>query len=155
MVPVPDCLFGPPVLSAAALSSFLGGVTTHYLVFEITHWFAHVADNDFDRMIRRIPVLRWMREIQLRHHRLHHETPELDFNFVPPFAMDHLGATYLVPGDCTETSEGPCFRSGTMRLRTRFDRVNELPMDARAAAALASPSKSLDRPDSAEERSLP
>ncbi len=97
-----------PLLGAAELSSFLGGVVSHYLLFEVTHWFAHVADNDFDRIVRRVPLLGWMRETQLRHHRLHHETPAMDFNFVPPFAMDRLGATFLVPGDCTVSLRQQC-----------------------------------------------
>jgi len=147
-----------PLLGAAELSSFLGGVVLHYLVFEVTHWFAHVADNDFDRLVRRVPLLGWMRETQLRHHRLHHETPEMDFNFVPPFAMDFLGATLLVPGDCTEASKGPCFLPGTMRLRTPFDRGADRPQDERDVVIPALTDRKLgshDRPDSAEERNSP
>ncbi len=58
----------------------------------------------------------------------------MDFNFVPPFAMDLLGATFLVPGDCTEASKGPCFLPGTMRLRTPFDGGGgSSPQDVRTA----------------------
>jgi hypothetical protein len=127
-----------PLLGAAELSSFLGGVVTHYSLFEVTHWFAHVADNDFDRIVRRVPLLGRMRQTQLRHHRIHHETPEVNFNFVPPFAMDLFEETFFVPGDCTETSTGPCFVPGTTRLRTPFDGGRgSKPRDVRPVAVSA------------------
>ncbi len=82
----------PPVLVA-----FLGGVVLHYVLFEVSHWFTHVEDNFFDRFVTHIPVLNWVRDYQIRHHRLHHETPNVDFNFNPPFFADLLYGTLVVP----------------------------------------------------------
>ena len=82
----------PPVLVA-----FLGGVVLHYVLFELTHWFTHVEDNSLDRFIAHIPALNWVRDYQIRHHRLHHETPDVDFNFNPPFFADLLYGTLVVP----------------------------------------------------------
>jgi hypothetical protein len=81
------------ILPSGPLVAFLGGATLHYAIFEITHWFTHVQDNLFDRCLRTIPVLGRLRELQVRHHRRHHETPYLNFNLVPPFLGDHLADT--------------------------------------------------------------
>ncbi len=76
------------VLRPVSLTAFLGGVVLHYVTFELTHWFTHVEDNAFDRWISRVPVLNRIREIQIFHHWIHHETPDVAFNFNPPFLGD-------------------------------------------------------------------
>lgn len=85
-----------PLLAPAVVLSFLGGVVLHYVAFEVTHYFAHVTDNGFDRIVRHLPVLRAIRDLQLSHHRGHHETPDVDFNFNPPFAVDLALRTFCV-----------------------------------------------------------
>jgi hypothetical protein len=70
---------------------FFAGVVSHYVTFELTHWYTHVADNGFDRVVSRIPVLRRIRAAQIHHHRLHHAEPLVNFNFNPPYAGDRLG----------------------------------------------------------------
>jgi hypothetical protein len=79
-----------PLLEAEAVVSFLFGAVTHYLAFEITHWFTHIEDNGFDRFVERIPFLRELRAHQIEHHRIHHETPIVAFNFNPPYLGDRL-----------------------------------------------------------------
>ncbi|MBS1858256.1 MAG: hypothetical protein JST11_22990 [Acidobacteria bacterium] len=89
-----------PVLMAVHYAAFLAlfpaclapafflGVVLHYLIFEVTHWYTHVADNGLDRFVARIPGLRRIRAAQIRHHRLHHADPMVNFNFNPPYAGD-------------------------------------------------------------------
>lgn len=89
--------------------SFLAGVVLHHVTFEVTHYFAHVSENGFDRLVRRVPVLRGIRDVQLRHHRRHHETPDVDFNFNPPFAVDVALRTFCV-GRLWIRRCGPCRR---------------------------------------------
>ncbi len=84
-------------LPSQLLLAFFGGVVLHYVVFEVSHWFGHVEDNFFDRIISYIPLLNWIRDYQNRHHRLHHECPDADFNFNPPFLGDVLYGTFAVP----------------------------------------------------------
>jgi hypothetical protein len=81
------------LLPSGPLVGFLAGVTLHHALFEITHWFTHVRDNLFDRCLGRIPVLGRLRQLQVRHHRRHHETPKVNFNVLPPFLGDALAGT--------------------------------------------------------------
>ncbi|MGH9320814.1 MAG: hypothetical protein ACRD21_11970 [Vicinamibacteria bacterium] len=74
-----------PLVPAVA---FLSACFVHYLAFELTHWFTHVDDNAFDRALAKIPVLSAMRAYQIEHHRIHHETPVVAFNFNPPYLGD-------------------------------------------------------------------
>ncbi len=79
-------------LFAARLApAFFLGVVLHYLVFEVTHWYTHVANNSFDRFVARVPGLCRLRAAQIRHHRLHHAEPAVNFNFNPPYAGDWMG----------------------------------------------------------------
>jgi hypothetical protein len=78
-------LFGLPLAPA-----FFLGVLLHFVTYEVTHWYTHVAGNGFDRFVSRIPGLRDLRSMQIRHHRLHHAEPMVNFNFNPPYAGDRL-----------------------------------------------------------------
>ena len=86
-----------PLLASPILICFLAGILVHYLIFEATHWFSHVEDNGFDNLLRRIPVLRAMRNYQIQHHRWHHEIPNAGFNFNPPYLGDAVCRTLVVP----------------------------------------------------------
>jgi len=77
----------PPALAPA----FFFGVAVHFLTYEVTHWYTHVANNGFDPFISRIPGLRHIRAAQIRHHRMHHADPLINFNFNPPYAGDWMG----------------------------------------------------------------
>jgi hypothetical protein len=79
-------LFGPGLAPA-----FFLGVVLHFVTYEATHWYIHVPNNRFDPFVARIPGLREMREIQIRHHRLHHAEPMVNFNFTPPYVGDRIG----------------------------------------------------------------
>ena len=79
------------VLRPELAVAFLAGCVLHYLAFELSHWFAHVEGNLFDRSLQRVPVVGAIRRHQLAHHRVHHELPDRNFNFIPPYAGDHLG----------------------------------------------------------------
>ena len=70
---------------------FFLGVLLHYVAYEVTHWYTHVADNSFDRFVSRMPVLRRLRAVQIHHHQLHHENPTVNFNFNPPYVGDRVG----------------------------------------------------------------
>jgi hypothetical protein len=70
--------------------AFLAGCVLHYLAFELSHWFAHVEGNLFDRSLQRVPVVGALRRAQLAHHRVHHDFPDRNFNFSPPYAGDRL-----------------------------------------------------------------
>jgi hypothetical protein len=76
---------------------FFTGVTLSYLVFEATHWATHVQGNAFDRALGRIPLLSRLRTYQIEHHRRHHEIPEADFNFNPPYLGDLFFRTFRPP----------------------------------------------------------
>ncbi|HWB84020.1 MAG TPA: hypothetical protein VG675_07760 [Bryobacteraceae bacterium] len=78
-------LFGAPLAPA-----FFLGVTLHFVTYETTHWYTHVADNGFDRFVGRIPGLNKLRSMQIRHHRLHHAQPMVNFNFTPPYVGDRV-----------------------------------------------------------------
>ena len=41
------------LLPSQLLLAFFGGVVLHYVVFEVSHWFGHVEDNFFDRILIR------------------------------------------------------------------------------------------------------
>lgn len=71
--------------------AFFLGVVLHFIVYEVTHWYTHVADNGFDRALARIPGIRGIRAAQIRHHRRHHAEPAVNFNFNPPYAGDRVG----------------------------------------------------------------
>ena len=72
---------------------FFGGVTLQSLAYEISHWFTHVQDNSFDRLIARLPLLSRLRVSQIEHHRRHHAVPAANFNFTPPYLGDRWGGT--------------------------------------------------------------
>ena len=74
---------------------FFLGVTLQSLAYEISHWFTHVKDNAFDRVLARVPVISRLRVAQVRHHRRHHAVPTLNFNFTPPYLGDRWGRTYF------------------------------------------------------------
>jgi hypothetical protein len=78
------------VLPAELALAFTAGCVLHYLAFELSHWFAHVEGNLFDRSLQRVPVVGALRRAQLVHHRVHHDFPDRNFNFSPPYAGDRL-----------------------------------------------------------------
>ncbi len=78
------------VLAPELALAFLAGCVLHYLAFELSHWFAHVEGNLFDRSLQRVPVVGALRRAQLLHHRVHHDFPDRNFNFSPPYAGDRL-----------------------------------------------------------------
>jgi hypothetical protein len=78
------------LFSARLAPAFFLGVVLHFAVYEVTHWYTHVADNMFDRVLDRIPGVGQLRAMQIRHHRLHHAEPMVNFNFNPPYAGDRL-----------------------------------------------------------------
>jgi hypothetical protein len=78
------------VLSSELALAFVFGCVLHYVAFELSHWFAHVEGNFFDRSLQRVPVVGALRRAQLIHHRVHHEFPDRNFNFSPPYAGDRL-----------------------------------------------------------------
>jgi hypothetical protein len=76
--------------------AFFLGVTAQFLVYEVSHWLTHLEANAFDRWAARMPVLGGIRRRQVEHHRAHHTTPDVNFNFTPPYAGDRLGRTRVV-----------------------------------------------------------
>jgi uncharacterized membrane protein (DUF485 family) len=78
------------LFGAALAPAFFLGVLLHFVTYESTHWYTHVANNGFDRFVNRIPGLSGLRSMQIRHHRLHHAEPMVNFNFNPPYAGDRL-----------------------------------------------------------------
>jgi hypothetical protein len=79
------------VLFGAGLApAFFLGIVLHFVTYEVTHWYTHVTNNGFDRVVSQIPGLRKLRAMQIRHHRLHHAQPMVNFNFNPPYAGDRL-----------------------------------------------------------------
>jgi hypothetical protein len=73
-----------------AAMAFLSACFLHYLAFEITHWLTHLEDNAVDRALFKIPVVASIRAHQIEHHRIHHQTPMIAFNFNPPYLGDAL-----------------------------------------------------------------
>ncbi len=84
------CVMARLVLAPDLALAFVAGCVLHYLAFELSHWFAHVEGNLFDRSLQRVPVVGALRRRQLAHHRLHHDFPNRNFNFNPPYAGDRL-----------------------------------------------------------------
>ena len=78
------------ILGAALAPAFFLGVTLHFVTYELTHWYTHVAANGFDRLVGHIPILSGLRAMQIRHHRLHHAEPLVNFNFTPPYVGDRV-----------------------------------------------------------------
>jgi len=78
------------IFGAALAPAFFLGVTLHFITYESTHWYTHVAGNSFDRFVGGIPILRSLRAMQIRHHRLHHAEPLVNFNFTPPYVGDRV-----------------------------------------------------------------
>jgi len=78
------------IFGVALAPAFFLGVALHFVTYELTHWYTHVAGNGFDRFVGRIPVLSSLRAIQIRHHRLHHAEPLVNFNFTPPYVGDRV-----------------------------------------------------------------
>jgi hypothetical protein len=76
----------PPRLAPA----FFLGVAAHFVIYEVTHWYTHVAGNGFDRFLARVPGLNRLRTAQIHHHRLHHAQPMVNFNFNPPYSGDRI-----------------------------------------------------------------
>ena len=79
------------LFGAGLAPAFFLGVSLHFVTYEVTHWYTHVANNSFDRFVTRLPGLSGLRSMQIRHHRLHHAEPMVNFNFNPPYAGDRLG----------------------------------------------------------------
>src|SRR5215471_13860107 len=75
----------------ALAPAFFLGVLLHFVTYEVTHGYTHLAPNGFDRFLSRIPGLRELRAVQIHHHRLHHAEPMVNFNFTPPYTGDRLG----------------------------------------------------------------
>jgi hypothetical protein len=73
--------------------AFFLGVSVQFLVYEVSHWLTHLAENRLDLWVRRVPVLGDIRRRQIEHHRTHHARPDVNFNFTPPYAGDYLGRT--------------------------------------------------------------
>lgn len=78
------------LFGAALAPAFFFGVVLHFVTYEATHWYTHVANNSFDRLVARIPGLSALRTMQIRHHRLHHAEPMINFNFTPPYVGDRV-----------------------------------------------------------------
>jgi hypothetical protein len=82
------------LFGAALAPAFFLGVTLHFAIYEVTHWYTHIEGNRFDRCVSRIPVVRQLRAAQIHHHKLHHADPRINFNFNPPYAGDRLGGLF-------------------------------------------------------------
>jgi uncharacterized membrane protein (DUF485 family) len=78
------------LFGAALTPAFFFGVVLHFVTYEATHWYTHVADNNFDKLVARIPGLSALRAMQIRHHRMHHAEPLINFNFTPPYVGDRV-----------------------------------------------------------------
>jgi hypothetical protein len=78
------------LFDARLAPAFFLGVLLHFVTYEVTHWYTHVANNRFDAFVSRIPGLNRLRATQIRHHRRHHAEPMVNFNFNPPYVGDRL-----------------------------------------------------------------
>ena len=78
------------LFGAGLAPAFFLGVLLHFVTYEVTHWYTHVANNSFDRFMARIPGLSRLRSEQIRHHQRHHAEPMVNFNFNPPYAGDRI-----------------------------------------------------------------
>jgi Fatty acid hydroxylase len=76
--------------------AFFLGVTIQFLLYEVSHWLTHLRDNAFDRWAQRMPWLGALRARQIRHHRAHHDKPDVNFNFTPPYLGDRVRRTRAV-----------------------------------------------------------
>lgn len=115
-----------PFVGSACLVAFLAGVMVHYLLFEASHWFAHLDASAVDRAVALVPVLSTLRRRQIRHHRGHHDRPNVDFNFNPPFIGDRVAglveesyAAGALNASRSETASHVALNSGTRRSRPR------------------------------------
>jgi len=70
---------------------FCGGLVSHYSTFESIHWFTHIDGTCLD------PFFTKYFPGPLKHHLDHHEEVLRNFNFMPPYLGDRLGATYRAP----------------------------------------------------------
>lgn len=88
--------FLPFWYASFALIFFLG-ILFRFLAYDITHYFSHLDDNFFDRLVARIPLLRQLRAYQDRHHHYHHIRQGINFGFVPDYLPDLIGQTLFPP----------------------------------------------------------
>jgi len=79
------------LFGAGLAPAFFLGVLLHFVTYEATHWYMHVADNRLDPLVARVPGLAELRAMQIRHHRIHHAEPMVNFNFTPPYVGDRVG----------------------------------------------------------------
>lgn len=84
-------IFGPTFAPV-----FFLGVSAQFLAYEISHWLIHLENNFVDQWLGRTPLLGAIRKQQIRHHRLHHARPDVNFNFTPPYAGDRIGRTRAI-----------------------------------------------------------
>ncbi len=78
---------------------FFAGLALQFALFEWCHWFTHIEDNFFDKIVAHIPVLCNIRRDQIAMHRAHHETPKAktNFNFTWPYIGDRVAGTLVIP----------------------------------------------------------
>lgn len=72
---------------------FMAAICIHYAAFELSHWAIHVRENPIDRALRHVPGVRRLRGWQILHHFEHHDFPNRNFSFTPPYAGDVLLGT--------------------------------------------------------------
>jgi hypothetical protein len=99
------------VFPSAPLLAFLAGITWGYMLFETVHWCTHVPGTIFDRIMHsfmHVPVLSgawWMWRYMQRHHHLHHERVDRNFNFSAPFPGDFVSGKFSPAPEYPEESE--------------------------------------------------
>ncbi len=78
---------------------FFAGLGIQFAFFEWNHWFTHIKDNLYDRILARIPLLCDIRRDQNAMHRAHHEKPKAktNFAFTWPYFWDWIMGTHVVP----------------------------------------------------------
>jgi len=76
---------------------FLLGTVVHYNIFETSHWYTHVSPNWLNPFLAKIPIVGYIRRRNIEIHRQHHETPNINFNFTPPYAGDKWLKTFDDP----------------------------------------------------------
>lgn len=81
------------ILPRAHTPLFFIGVCFHYVIFELSHWFTHLKDNWYDKIMLSIPLISWIRRKQILHHRIHHQFLLVRFNFTPPYLGDRIFRT--------------------------------------------------------------
>ncbi len=82
------------ILPPTTILVFFAGVVCHFLMYESSHWFTHVKDNFLDRKMIHWPFIGRVRRYQISHHKIHHETPIVNFNFNVPPLGDFIFQTY-------------------------------------------------------------